>query len=105
MLPGEVDYVEQQIWVARDFKIPQSTYAAYARAMGSIDSIGLGGFAKRPPGMVLQMEMRSHSEKQPRVAAEVERNRVTRIERIKNDRSLFEIPSAFRRANSPSDQP
>ena len=46
-LLGVEETLEQQIWVARTLAMPQGAYEAYQRALGSIESIGMGGLLRR----------------------------------------------------------
>ncbi len=105
-LLGTEEYVEQQIWVARALEMPEGAYAAYQRALGSIESIGSGGLRRRPSGVVLGVETRTRpagaSQRDP---AQVERCTVYQVEKAALPDSLFAIgplrPGGCRRPREP----
>jgi len=101
LLPGEVDWVEQQIWVARDLSMPPGAYEAYQRATRAIDSVGMGALVQRPDGVVLATEIRTGSaEEHEKGSVEIERLIVYKIEKMDLADSVFAIPDSYRPAES-----
>jgi len=104
LLPGEIDWVEQQIWVARELTMPPGAYEAYDRAIRAIDSIGMGAIVKRPEGVVLASEIRVGSaEEHEKGDVEVETLTVFRVEKKPLADALFEIPSIYTPAHGDGD--
>ena len=102
LLPGEVDWVEQQIWVARDLTMPPGAYEAYDRATRAIDSIGLGALVQRPQGVVLASEIRVGStEEHEKGGVEIERLIVYKVEKRNLVNVVFAIPDSYEPATSP----
>ena len=96
LLPGDVDWVEQQIWVARGLEMPPGAYEAYDRAIRAIDSIGMGALVKRPEGVVLASEIRVGSAKEhENGSVEVETLTVYRVEQTSLDDAVFEVPPTY----------
>lgn len=96
LIPGAVDWVEQQIWVARELTMPQGAYEAYDRAIRAIDSIGMGGVVKRPEGIVLASEIRIGSAAEHEKGdVEVETLTVYRVERRQLEDVVFQVPPAY----------
>ena len=96
LLPGEVDWVEQQLWVARDLVMPPGAYEAYDRATRAIDSIGLGSIVQRPDGVVLATEIRTGSAREhEKGGAEIENLTVYKVEEVDLADSLFAIPDSY----------
>jgi len=101
LLPGEIDWVEQQLWVARDLVMPPGAYGAYDRATRAIDSIGLGSIVQRPEGVVLATEIRTGSaEEHEKGGVEIETLTVYKVEKMDLADSLFAIPDSYKRAGS-----
>ena len=101
LFPGEVDFVEQEICVARQFDFPEGAYRTYLRTLEAMEGVGLAGPARRPPGLVLRVETRTRPAGAERGAGdEFERTEVVRVERRPLQQSLFEIPAGFARADS-----
>ena len=101
LLPGEIDWVEQQIWVARDLTMPSGAYEAYDRATRAIDSIGLGALVQRPQGVVLASEIRIGStEEHEKGHVEIERLTVYKVERLDLGDAVFAIPDSYKPASS-----
>lgn len=101
LLPGEVDWVEHHIWVARDLELPAGAYEAYDRAIRALDSIGMGAVVERPPGVVLASEMRvGAQEEHEHGDVEVESLEVVRVERRRLDAEVFRIPPGYAPASS-----
>ena len=101
LLPGDVDWVEQQLWVARDLAMPPGAYEAYDRATRAVDSIGLGAMVQRPEGVVLATEIRTGSAKEhEKGGVEIERLTVYKVEKIDLADSLFAIPESYKPAGS-----
>lgn len=99
-LLGVEETVEQQIWVARDLPMPAGAYAAYQRALGSIESIGMGGLLQRPSGVILAVETQTRpAEMERRAPVQEERYTVQRVETVLLPDSLFAIPGSY----APSD--
>lgn len=102
-LLGVEESVEQQIWVARDLPLPEGAYAAYQRALGSIESIGMGGLLRRPPGVILAVETLTRPASSDRTApVQEERYTVHQVETALLPDSLFAIPSAYAPSDSSS---
>ena len=101
LLPGEIDWVEQQIWVARDLQMPPGAYEAYDRATRAVDSIGMGALVQRPDGVVLASEIRTGTTGEHETGqVEVERLTVYRVEKVDLADSLFAIPATYKPASS-----
>lgn len=99
LLPGEVDWVEQHLWVARDLELPDGAYEAYERAIRALDSIGMGTIVERPRGVVLASEIRSGTEAEhERGEEEVELTTVVRVEKRELAADVFRIPASYRPA-------
>jgi hypothetical protein len=104
LLPGEIDWVEQQIWVARELSMPPGAYEAYDRAIRAIDSIGMGALVQRPEGVVLVSEIRVGSAAEhEKGSVEVETLSVYRVEARQLDESVFDIPPTYKPAPRPED--
>jgi len=96
LLPGEVDWVEQHLWVARDLTLPPGAYEAYDRAIRALDSIGMGALVQRPEGVVLASEIRvGTQEEHEKGQVEVESLTVYRVEKVDLQEDVFAIPEGF----------
>jgi hypothetical protein len=101
LFPGEVDLVEQEVCVAHQFEFPEGAYRTYLRTLEAMEGVGLAGPARRPPGLVLRVETRTHPADAKRGGGDqFERTEVVRVERRHLQPRLFEIPAGFTRADS-----
>jgi hypothetical protein len=96
LIPGEVDFVEQQIWVTQGVEIPKPAYEAYAHSMSLVASIGLGSIAAWPDGVIMRTETVTRPENEARAAhGEVESVEVFRVEKKDLADELFAIPQNY----------
>ena len=96
LIPGEVDFVEQQIWVTQGIEIPKPAYDAYAHSMGLVASIGLGSIVERPAGVIMRTETVTRPEHDQRAAhGEIESIVVFRVEKKDLGAEVFAIPSGY----------
>jgi hypothetical protein len=101
LLPGEVDWVEQHLWVARGLELPEGAYESYDRAIRGLDSIGMGTVIERPRGVVLASEIRSGTEAEhERGDVEIEQTNVYRVEKTDIAPEVFEVPPSYHAAPS-----
>ena len=103
LLPGEAEFVEQQIWVTRELELPQGAYEKYVDVLRTLESVGLRGAVRRPPGVVLGVETRTRSANaDARDAGLTERSAVFRIERTDIPDSIFSVPAGYAAADTAS---
>jgi hypothetical protein len=96
LIPGEVDFVEQQIWVTQGIAIPKPAYDAYAHSMGLVASIGLGSIIQRPAGVIMRTETVTRPEHNQRAAhGEIESIVVFRVEKKDLGADVFAIPPGY----------
>ena len=101
LFPGEVEEVEQEVWVSAGGQLPEGAYRMYLRSLDALEGIGLAGPIHRPPGLVLYLETHTHPFGKKRGAGDqVERTEVVRIERRRIPDGIFEIPDGFIPADS-----
>lgn len=105
LIPGEVDYVQQLLWVAEDLEMPKGAYETYLRSIRVLASVGLGVLVEWPPGVVLMSETVTRPENEGRAAtAELETTVVFQIEHKDLPDSTFAIPADYKRASADTDQ-
>jgi hypothetical protein len=110
LFPGEIELVEQELWVTHELELPGEAYEAYRRAIESLDRIGLDPRLHRPPGIAMRLYTRTFPEGQGGpdgrrardrgVAEEVERQEVVRVERRPLPDEWFAIPAGYAPADS-----
>lgn len=96
LFPGEVEAVEQEIWVTRELELPPGSWEAYERVLRSLDRMGLDVSVRRPPGVTLRTRIRRRPAGSD--AEEVEEIEVLRVERRHLEASVFEVPPSYRAA-------
>jgi hypothetical protein len=100
LLPGEAEFVEQQIWVTRELELP-GAYEKYLDILRTLESVGLGGTVRRPPGVVLAVETRTRrGDADARDAGLTERSAVFRVERVDIPDSVFAVPRGYAAADT-----
>lgn len=102
MFPGELEEVEEEIWVTTDLVLATPARTAWERVQASLDQVALDAPARRPPGMVLRTVVRRRPVGKGPEADEMETTEVFRIERRPVPIASFGIPSHWTRADSTS---
>jgi hypothetical protein len=97
--PGEIEEVEQEIWVTQDFALPPETERAYRRVVANLDRIELDAEVERPPGVTLRTQLRRRSMQASR-NEEVEATEVIAVERRLAPADVFAIPPGYAPADS-----
>ena len=101
LLPGEAEFVEQQIWVTRELELPPGAYAKYLDILRTLESVGLRGTVHRPPGVVLAVETRTRrGDADARDAGLTERSAVFRVEHVDIPDSAFAVPPGYAAADT-----
>lgn len=101
-LLGTRETVERQLWVTTELEMPAGAFAAYQRALGTLDSIGLPTRAAPPEGLILRRETRVRRVNAPaREPPTLEASIVFRVEAKRLAVDFFEIPPGYRAVQQP----
>jgi hypothetical protein len=100
IFPGEVEAIEQEIWLTRELELPSRTYATYRRVVANLDRIELDAPIERPPGVALRTVIRRRAVDRPPGSEETEANEVIAVERRPIPASAFAIPPGYAPADS-----
>jgi hypothetical protein len=100
IFPGEVEAIEQEIWLTRDLELPSAIDATYRRVVGNLDRIELDTPVERPPGVALRTVIRRRGIDHPPGSEEVEATEVIAVERGPIPPDTFSIPPGYAPADS-----
>lgn len=98
IFPGEVEAIDQEIWVTRDLELPEGAQAAYERYVSSLDRMGLDARVQRPAGVTLRARTLTRPDGAGRDAGEFEESEILRVEHRPLDASWFDVPPSYRKA-------
>jgi hypothetical protein len=101
LFPGELEDVEQEIWVTGEIRLSPAARASYRRVLESLDWIGLDAPVVRPEGVVLRTQVRRRPHGIPAGGGEdIETSEVVRVERRDASPDVFDVPPGYRPAET-----